>query len=946
MAKGISEMRIECIRKSEKRILPVARKLFFGGLLIMQSLCATNSYAAEKGLIGFWPLNEGQGKIAKDQSAFNNNGVIHDAHWTKTAGGQMLLSFNGTNSFIDCGNKSVFNEIQELTIDFWINADASSGNRRIITKGDKGNGQADGYQYCIYLSNDNIHFLVSNGTKSFDIKARICLLTFQHVIATWDGRFMKLFVSDQLVAEGEVSGPLNDKTSHLGLHLGSQNGQDSFFKGALKDVKIYNVVRQPAHADTLIIPIHNTSFNQHNADNIPDWWGICGASSPESIKNWSGNIEVAPGECSPVAGTKALKLVNPLPNCNLTILYGTFSAAIPLASGEYTFSLHIKSKNEKQKVKFKIGDAIAEEDITRRQFIYEYECDVTNEWKPYNFTFSIKTPCYCGISITLPDKGTIWLTAIQLEKGHAVTPYKCSAQYRPALNNAAERQEVHCKIQPRKKELFKATVEKSFYTSEKTARLFYAAGHPDAACLQITVADSDDSNKIFYQGHPSIKPRIRAFLSFPIKKIPIGRHKLQVKMLGQDAQVLTEKQLTLTKLPTNDRQVCINQIKRCLEIKQKPWLAYIMNWSFPPREEEDAWQLDDIKEKGFAAIRVPLLERPSDIGILDDKEEKYWKFLDRCLARDLKVIIGAQPGTATAGRDIPFAEYKTSVVNAIKKLKDHPAIIAWNFVDEPELWWDKTKGGKQEKDLTDFYNGVKQVDPYRPAFVNYSTWPETGPQYGSLLANDIGSIDVYPIGNAFANNPDLRNIVPHIAAMNKNCSALNKPSGWFHQFFFAGYREPTPDEVKCMTYLNFIYGTRLFNYFTYKPMSASLWNSMKPLGNELKMLFNLTSDENSHELAAGNLNNKGFHYCMWRLPDSYLLICANLCNIPCKVTFDISDFSTTKGKAKALFKKETIMINKGIFCDCYDALECKAYQITIRNKFWFISALKQKINER
>ena len=76
-----------------------------------------------------------------------------------------------------------------------------------------------------------------------------------------------------------------------------------------------------------------------------------------------------------------------------------------------------------------------------------------------------------------------------------------------------------------------------------------------------------------------------------------------------------------------------------------------------------------------------------------------------------------------------------------------------------------------------------------------------------------------------------------------------------------------------MTYLNLIHGSRLTYYFIYKPMSNELWESMKPLGKEMREIERLLTDPDAYEVEVG-IQDK-VNYAMWMVRGRLYLIACN-----------------------------------------------------------------------
>ncbi|NPA75623.1 MAG: DUF2341 domain-containing protein [Euryarchaeota archaeon] len=80
------------------------------------------------GLVAHWSFDEGSGNILEDLSGHGNNGKIYNATWVKGVKGA-ALSFNGVNSFVDCGNNSSLNISGAITIAAWMHPMGNYGWR-------------------------------------------------------------------------------------------------------------------------------------------------------------------------------------------------------------------------------------------------------------------------------------------------------------------------------------------------------------------------------------------------------------------------------------------------------------------------------------------------------------------------------------------------------------------------------------------------------------------------------------------------------------------------------------------------------------------------------------------------------------------------------------------------------------------------------------------------
>jgi len=445
-----------------------------------------------------------------------------------------------------------------------------------------------------------------------------------------------------------------------------------------------------------------------------------------------------------------------------------------------------------------------------------------------------------------------------------------------------------------------ATFEFSFYTTEQTARLWVKSNLQADALIEIAPQSNSMSSGLSVTSKLLPKGSAR-FFPLDISALAAGEYTVEIvareKSSGDE---LARATTSLVKLSPAPCEVKINRVNRSLVVNGKPFLVYAQGI----HGRRGGWWLEDIAAHGLNTV-IPGVEAYRSDEQLNKDEPQIRAFLDECQKLGLKVIMWLHPGGGS------YPPMREAVVRTIKRLKDHPAIIAWYLVDEPEGWWSSQEGGKKEDDLIDLYRAAKEADPYRPAQINWYAWTKGKGGYGSLDATDIGSLDRYPVGRG---TNAIKAVGDIVQIMNDDCRPRFQPTAFWVQMY--GYddavREPTPAEERGMTYVCLIHGMRLIYYFIYKPMSRDLWESMKPLGDELRVLQPILTDPEANELAVG-IQGKVVHYCLWERGGKHYLIACNGSDEGVEVTFDLSRF--IKGplphKATTLFAKQPIHLKGG-----------------------------------
>ena len=86
----------------------------------------------EKGLVGYWSFDEGQGQTVRDASGLNHHGRIKGG--AKWVGGRhrAALSFNGADAMVELADPEGLNLAGDLTFMAWVQTSSDDGRDRLI----------------------------------------------------------------------------------------------------------------------------------------------------------------------------------------------------------------------------------------------------------------------------------------------------------------------------------------------------------------------------------------------------------------------------------------------------------------------------------------------------------------------------------------------------------------------------------------------------------------------------------------------------------------------------------------------------------------------------------------------------------------------------------------------------------------------------------------------
>jgi hypothetical protein len=179
--------------------------------------------------ISIWNFNENTGTTAYD-SYGSNDGAIYDATWT-VGTNESALYFDGVNDYVEVADHPTLNP-QEITLMAWVKHDSTTDHRAII---DKRDSVDDGYNLYISPSGNSWMRINGNtltGTSAIDDDA------WHHVVGTYDGSELKIFVDGIEESSTVIGGETIDTTNPLRIGLARDNSFD--FNGIIDDVRIYN----------------------------------------------------------------------------------------------------------------------------------------------------------------------------------------------------------------------------------------------------------------------------------------------------------------------------------------------------------------------------------------------------------------------------------------------------------------------------------------------------------------------------------------------------------------------------------------------------------------------------------------------------------------------------------------------------------------------------------
>jgi hypothetical protein len=215
----------------------------------------SNGVELQRGLVGHWPLEEGQGNSFEDRSSRANSGTLTNVGWVRPGAplpalGTACLEFNGSN-WAQAPAQGLPAIGTPMTVSLWMRPKLS-GTRTIFTLQREAGGSNPSVGYQIGTKGTQAAFWVMGGPSMEVLSPALTSDVWYHVAYTFDGSTHRLFVNAAAVGSGTEVSPIGAPTIVRFGSYGSMVAQ--LYSGRLDDVRLYDRVLSAAEITALAKP--------------------------------------------------------------------------------------------------------------------------------------------------------------------------------------------------------------------------------------------------------------------------------------------------------------------------------------------------------------------------------------------------------------------------------------------------------------------------------------------------------------------------------------------------------------------------------------------------------------------------------------------------------------------------------------------------------------------
>jgi len=195
--------------------------------------------AADTTIMLYLPLDENQGKVAIDLSAYKNDATLKgNAKWTPGKYGSGIDI--ATGNWLEVRDSDSLDLTEAMTINCWVLIRGLTGDHQSAVE--KGAAWAAGEYNLLPCYNPDSVLLQMNdlpdGCDDEALGGKVNDGSWHFIAGTWDGKVIKTYVDGKETSNLACAGTL--MTNNDPLYIGSRGGSARWMNGLIDEIKMYN----------------------------------------------------------------------------------------------------------------------------------------------------------------------------------------------------------------------------------------------------------------------------------------------------------------------------------------------------------------------------------------------------------------------------------------------------------------------------------------------------------------------------------------------------------------------------------------------------------------------------------------------------------------------------------------------------------------------------------
>lgn len=182
-----------------------------------------------------------------NDSAGTNHGTAYNSPTFTTSSkiGSHAGTF-GTTKYAQTAATTTINPTAAISIQAWVNPSAALPNNGILNKGSFANSQGE---FSLIVYGSTIYFRLNDSAGAVVATATLAQGQWTHILATYDGATMRLYVNGTLLASSAYSAAIT--SANTPLTIGGYYSSGYTFLGSIDEVAVWSVALTATEVETL-----------------------------------------------------------------------------------------------------------------------------------------------------------------------------------------------------------------------------------------------------------------------------------------------------------------------------------------------------------------------------------------------------------------------------------------------------------------------------------------------------------------------------------------------------------------------------------------------------------------------------------------------------------------------------------------------------------------------